>query len=553
MSPAAGTLSVLSLTLHIMPSGASTETNQASFEDLEPLLAEVTFVVVDLETTGGSSRANAITEVGAVKVRGGEVIGEFATLVRPDEPIPPSIVMLTGITNAMVAEAPPIEAVLPSFLEFARGAVLVAHNAPFDIGFLKAATARLALPWPGFPVVDTVRLARAVFTRSELPSVRLGALAAAIGATVTPDHRAIHDARATVDVLHALIERLGPRGAQTLTDLIGAQRAVDPARQRKRYLADGLPASPGVYLFRDGDDGVLYVGTSGNLRSRVRSYFTAAETRARIKEMVLIAARVDYVVCATALEAHVREQRLIAAHQPRYNSRSKHPRRLYWIQLAEPTRPHKDRPGAGRLTIAASAPSRGRLALGPIAAQQAARAVVTAARAVGAAAELLRGDVGPLVSRLEQRMADEAQAGWYQQAAASRDALVSVVTTLDTVQRTQALAAIAELAAARPDGSGGWELTIIRHGRLAASGRARRGADPIPVLDALTAAAETVVVDPVTGLAASLEETLTLLAFLEQPGVRIARSSAGWTSPVTAAGRWRDLANRAALARDGVG
>ena len=96
-------------------------------------------MVFDLETTGGSAREHAITEIGAVKVRGGEVLGEFATLVDPGGPIPPLITVLTGITDAMVVTAPRIETVLPSFLEFVRGCVLVAHNAPFDVGFVKAA------------------------------------------------------------------------------------------------------------------------------------------------------------------------------------------------------------------------------------------------------------------------------------------------------------------------------------------------------------------------------------------------------------------------------
>jgi len=134
--------------------------SQPSFDDLEPPLRDTTFVVVDLETTGGSSRMDAITEIGAVKVRGGEVLGEFSTLVDPGRSIPPQIVQLTGITDAMVVDAPREASVVPSFLEFARGSVLVAHNAPFDIGFLKAACERLAISWP----------ADRYWTRSALPA-----------------------------------------------------------------------------------------------------------------------------------------------------------------------------------------------------------------------------------------------------------------------------------------------------------------------------------------------------------------------------------------------
>src|ERR1700742_4644526 len=192
---------------------------QLSLPDLdgatEISLRETTFVVVDLETTGGrmngreAATPDAITEIGAVKVRGGVVLGEFATLVDPQRTIPPQIVQLTGITTAMVCDAPTIDTVLPMFLEFAGGSVFVAHNAGFDIGFLRAAAQRCKIPWPRPQVLCTVRLARRVLSREEAPSVRLAALARLFGATTTPTHRALDDARATVDVLHALIERVG--------------------------------------------------------------------------------------------------------------------------------------------------------------------------------------------------------------------------------------------------------------------------------------------------------------------------------------------------------
>ena len=99
-------------------------------------LGTLDFVVVDVETTGWSPDADGITEIGAVRLSGGEVRAEFAALVNPGQPIPPDIVTLTGITDAMVTLAPPVGAVLPGFLDFARGSVLTAHNAPFDVGFL---------------------------------------------------------------------------------------------------------------------------------------------------------------------------------------------------------------------------------------------------------------------------------------------------------------------------------------------------------------------------------------------------------------------------------
>ena len=304
-------------------------------------LRDTTFVVVDLETTGGRSKAgpdgsfDGITEIGAVKVRGGEVLGEFATLVDPQRGIPPQIVQLTGITTAMVRDAPTIAAVLPMFLEFAHGTVLVAHNAGFDISFLKAAAARCGIAWPRPPVLCTVRLARRVLSREEAPSVRLATLARLVGAATQPTHRALDDARATVDVLHALIERVGNQGVSTYGELQSYLPGVSNAQRSKRTLAQGLPHRPGVYLFRGPGAEVLYVGTSGDLRRRVGQYFTGADPRGRMKEMVALATAVDHVECAHALEAGVRELRLLAAHAPPYNRRSRFPHRWWWVVLTD--------------------------------------------------------------------------------------------------------------------------------------------------------------------------------------------------------------------------
>lgn len=186
-------------------------------------LHETTFVVVDLETTGGSPHAGAvITEIGAVKVRGGEVIGEFKTFVNPLAPIPVFITELTGIDNEMVRLAPIIDEVFPTFLEFCGSAaetVLVAHNAPFDIGFLQAASRELEYQWPKYKVIDTVRLARSVLTRDEVMDCKLGTLAVFFNTQVTPTHRALDDAQTTVEVLHALFERLSGFGVHTFGEL----------------------------------------------------------------------------------------------------------------------------------------------------------------------------------------------------------------------------------------------------------------------------------------------------------------------------------------------
>jgi DNA polymerase-3 subunit epsilon len=297
------------------------DSQQLSFDELDEPLRATTFVVVDLETTGGVAGSDSITEIGAVKVRGGEILGEFATLVHPGAPISPFISVLTGITDQMVATAPSIASVLPSFLEFACGAVLVAHNAPFDIGFLKAACTAHGTHWPDHAVVDTVVLARRVLTRDEVPNCKLSTLAMFFAAATTPNHRALADARATVDVLHGLMSRLGTLGVHSLPELRTFTCQVSDAQRRKRHLADPLPHSPGVYVFSDSTGAPLYVGTSKDLRNRVRQYFVASETRTRMGEMVGLAESVEAIVCAHSLEAQIRELRLIASLKPRYNKR----------------------------------------------------------------------------------------------------------------------------------------------------------------------------------------------------------------------------------------
>lgn len=257
--------------------------SQRGLDELGRPLADTTFVVVDLETTGGSpTTGSMITEIGAVKVRGGEVLGEFATLVDPETTIPFFISSLTGITNAMISGAPTIDSALPAFLEFAAGSVLVAHNAPFDIGFLKHFCKEQDRPWPKAEILDTVRIARRVVTRDETPNCKLSSLATLFGSPVSPTHRALDDARATVHVLHALMERVGAQGVHTLEELRAFTGKVASAQRAKRHLADVLVQGPGVYLFRDAGERVLYVGTSRNVRARVRTYFTASETRSRM-------------------------------------------------------------------------------------------------------------------------------------------------------------------------------------------------------------------------------------------------------------------------------
>ena len=305
---------------------------QRSFDDLGTALVETEFCVFDLETTGGSPDDSRITEIGAVKVRGGEVIGEFATLINPGVPIPPAITYLTGITNAMVYPAPMIDSVLPSFAEFIGDAVLVAHNASFDTRFLAANLARHGYPAARNPIVCTVRLARRL-VRDEVPNLRLATLARALGARTAPCHRALDDARATVDVFHALLERAGRWGISHLDDLLWFQSARGHPSYDKVRLAEHLPRARGVYLFRGARERVLYVGKATDLRSRVRSYFGGDERR-RIDGLLREVESIEHILCETDLESSVIEARLIRAHSPPYNRAQRGRAAQWWLRLS---------------------------------------------------------------------------------------------------------------------------------------------------------------------------------------------------------------------------
>jgi len=194
-------------------------------------LGEVDFVVVDVETTGWAPDRAQITEIAAVRVSAGQLLGQFSSLVNPGSAIPERVAALTGISDAMVGAAPSLDRVLPAFLAFARGCVLIAHNAPFDVGFLTAACQACDLPWPDFPVVDTVELARWALSEDEVPNCKLSTLAAFFGARTLPQHRALADALATADVLLGLLPRLSAAGVGTLAEL---SAVLDAARRQSR-------------------------------------------------------------------------------------------------------------------------------------------------------------------------------------------------------------------------------------------------------------------------------------------------------------------------------
>lgn len=549
-------------------------TLQPSFDDLGVPLPEVTFVVVDLETTGGAADSE-ITEVGAVKVRGGEVLGEFQTLVRPNAPIPPMIQVLTGITNKMVADAPPLSHVLPAFAEFARGAALVAHNARFDTGFLRRGYEQLGLSWPRPTVVDTVAIARTALLRDEVPNCKLATLARYFRTATEPNHRALSDARATVDVFHGLLARVGNLGVHTLEDLTEFALQVSPDRRAKRVWAQHAPAVPGVYYFvadSQSADGtpkreVLYVGKSNNLKRRVRAYFSAAEKRGRIHEMVRVATGVEFIACATDLEAEVRELRMIESLAPRYNRRSRNQRRLTWLKLTNEAFPRLSMVNSVRDEAPHFGPFRSREAADNAALTlydafqlrrcttrlskrkpSAACALAEMGRCLApcelgpeteAYAETVRAvrdswesDARPVLRSVRDRMNKLVTQQRYEEAGVLAERLTAYYAASVRYHRLRSLARCRQLVAAVPS-QAGWDIHVIRHGRLTAavtapSAQARAAAEEA------AAHAETVLPQVGDWPAGSIEEAERVAAWMELPGVRLIDTDGEWSWPLHA-------------------
>ncbi len=542
----------------------STVGTQVSFADMGTPLERATFVVVDLETTGGAPGAQALTEIGAVKVRGGQVLTDFSTLVNPGVAIPAQITMLTGITNAMVAGAPGVRTCVEAFLDWADllagDVVLVAHNARFDVGHLRGAAAALGLEWPEPRVLDTLALARKAWTRSEVPNHKLGTLAAFVGSRTRPTHRALDDARATVDVLHAALEVMAPLGVTHLEDLATASDPVPARRRAKSRLADALPSGPGVYQFRSAADQVLYVGSAVDLRRRVRSYFTAAEKRRKVAQMLDTTVSVRHIATPTLIEARVRELRMIAELDPPVNRRSRAPRRQPWLHLTGGTGPGVE----PRLALTTVLPTEeAGHAIGPFASRSRGQEALRAAESVlrlrrwdghelrrvrtdDAPAEpeealaCLSGTVDLVAAPLLERIATLSRAERYEEAGTWTDRLRCLLRGAARAERVRPLLACPHLMAARRREGGGWELVVVRWGVLAGSMTTAPGADPRPAVELLRASARVVDKPDHVGQVASIEETSLLADWVLDTGARIVEvdgDATVLTWPVGAAAR----------------
>lgn len=337
-------------------------------------LFETTFTVVDLETTGGSPQRCAITEVGAVKLRGGERVATLQTLVNPGVPVPPTVTYLTGITEATVLAAPPIDAVLPSLLEFVGDSVVVGHNVRFDLAFLNVALRASGRPPLTNPSVDTAGLARRLL-RHEVTDNRLETLARYLRLDHRPTHRALDDARAAGELLHRLLERAGTIGVFTLGDLLELPAMAAHPQAHKIRLTARLPATAGVYRFKNATGHDLFVAGTSDLRRAARSHFTS-DNRRQIGPVLRQLHSIDHEVCTGELEAAVRAERLVARLRPALNRRQRDWHRYAYLELTLGER-------VPRLRVARAVSRHDeRACLGPLPSSAAARRMAAAIGAV---------------------------------------------------------------------------------------------------------------------------------------------------------------------------
>lgn len=314
-------------------------------------LGEIEFVVLDTETTGLRPGSQRVIELAGIRMRGGEVIGSFQSLVNPGTRLPAFIVQFTGITQEMVNNAPKATEVFPGFLQFIDGAILVGHNIGFDIGFLSYEARLLGCDFP-MDGLDTILLARRF-----LPGLRrfkLDKVAEHLKIPAANRHRALGDAKITAAIFVKLLELAGQQDIQTLGHLRrrlqlpvawnGDIAQASTTEQLELLRADGriaaqavtprptgilflnpawkraFPAKPGVYLMKDANGQVIYVGKARCLKDRLASYYNQPLGYTRKMDGLLQNVKeIETRVLGSELEALLVESQLIKELQPAYN------------------------------------------------------------------------------------------------------------------------------------------------------------------------------------------------------------------------------------------
>ena len=481
-------------------------------------LADVAFTVVDLETTGATPGFCKITEIGAVRIEGGREVATFSALVNPGMPIPAFITGITGIDDDTVEGAPPIEVVLPKFVDFAAHSVLVAHNAPFDLGFLDYELGKQRGQTFPRPALDTLRMARKLCPQQKCS---LSALAYRFDTRVKPVHRALHDAQATGELLLLFLSWLQEQGMSTLEEVA---RFCEPGTRRNYHkisLTEKVPTSPGVYIMRDAKGAALYVGKAENLRRRTRDHFLQRQAF-HARQALELLERIDVVETGSEFGALLLEGRLIGKHRPPYNSHGTRAGSYHYVKLSAEEYPRlyatpnlrdaaRTTPGRsarppwpGASSRPSTAPSRcapaptcpgraGARALRRLAPRGRAHACQRAgtgaclspcrrplngeyAEVVGEVRRVLEGDGAELDARLVERQQALVKQLAFEQAARLQNQRETLERVLRTVRRMRA-AERDDLVLVYPAHRRGWvALWGVRGGRVAVEREVGRGA-----------------------------------------------------------------------------
>jgi len=451
------------------------------------LLEQATFVVFDLETTGLRPGTARPCEIGAVRVRGLELAERFQTLANPGARLQPAVAALTGLRDEELRRAPPVAAGIRRFLAFAGDAVLVAHNARFDMAFLDNETMRLTGRRVAATVVDTVGLARRLLGRQP---ANLGALAHRFVTETRPCHRALPDAEATAEILLRLIGMAQERGVLTVGELVELA-ATRPRRvHRKRSLAFGAPQRPGVYLFHDANDQVLYVGKARDLRARLRSYFRSDRERPAVESALGALERIEWRVTGSELEAALEELKLIRELRPPANARSARPDRYVYLRRR------------GGAVVCSSQPNE----LGPLKSRRRAQ---LAARALEGVEWETPADALPKLRAKLKRLARDLR---FEDAARLRDRIDALDHVVRELERMNRLRSLAVCLVAPAEEEGRRRAFYVAKGRVVCS-RPFRGLQGLEWQAGLAAVARAEpTLDP-----ESADDLLVIASFLRRP------------------------------------
>lgn len=298
--------------------------------------------VIDVETTGLSAYNNRITEIGIVKIAEGRIISEYTTLINPEQFIPPYITALTGISNELVYGKPTFKQLYPEIraqIETSAAAI-GGHNVAFDYRFLNSSAERNGYKNITLPSLCTCRLAR----RLNLPvhSKSLDNLSKFYGIKRKRVHRALDDARATAEIfIHFFDKMKSEMNMDTLDEILSFQHKkiygfIKPSTKmlELRKTAREFPENPGVYMMRDKENEIIYVGKASNLRKRAGSYFYHNTSHdVKTKKLLRHVKKIEYQTTGSELSALILESKLIKKHKPDFNSAGIRYRRFPFIKI----------------------------------------------------------------------------------------------------------------------------------------------------------------------------------------------------------------------------